>query len=234
MRRLLLLTSAILLCSCVAPSRQQSPPVAPVPPPAAPASTPSEHPAEPVDTPLTQTGTEVRIGERILASGVLEIGSANAPVSLLLFTNHACDYCGDFQEELVPRLTSEFVRDGRVRIGIVPFAMGKYPNSKQAAGFLLCSARQGRGIDVNALLFKENMTAATAQTAINDLQLNREQLESCLQDETITAMIDAQQSFAKSLGITLVPTYFINGKIYTGLPEYSDLRGQIEEALNVE
>ncbi len=221
MRRFLLL-AAILLGSCVAP-----------PPPATPVSpAPSSARSEEAGNPVTATGTQVRIGERLLPSGMLEIGTTSAPVSLLLFTNHSCAYCREFQEELIPRLTDEYVRSGNLRIAIMPFVLHKYPDSRQASLVLLCATQQGKGITMNDLLFRERINTPTFRTERTAMQLDEAAMTNCMENPGALATIDAQQSVAQSLGVSLVPSYFINGKLYTGLPEYSDLRGQIQEALD--
>ena len=66
------------------------------------------------------------------------------------------------------------------------------------------------------------------------MQLDETAMKTCMENPGAQATIDAQQSVARSLGVSLVPSYFINGKLYTGLPEYSDLKGQVEEVLDME
>lgn len=215
--------AAVLLTACVPPAQQNAQT------PDAPAQ--NEPAGDRADMlPLTGSGM-VSVEERLLPSGVLELGNPAAPVSLLLFTNHACAYCRTFHDELLPRLNADYIQSGRVRIGIVPFALQKYADSNESASLLLCAARQGKGAAMHALLFRTNASARTFGDELTAIGINPTDLQTCTQEEGIRGTLAAQQSMAQSLGVSLVPAYFVNGQMFLGQPQYADLRGQIEAAL---
>lgn len=171
------------------------------------------------------------VAERVVATGTVEIGAADAPVSLMLFTNHYCAYCRDFQEELMPRLTSDYVTPGKVKVTIVPFLLQKYAESDQASLTFVCAAQQGKGLPMHDLLFRERINSPAFNTAVTEMKIDKAQLQSCIDGDGARSTVDALQAVAHSLGVRLVPAYFIDGTKFTGLPEYADLRGQIEEGL---
>lgn len=160
-------------------------------------------------------GTGAAIVERLLPTGILEIGDREARVSLLLFTNHSCPYCRRFQLELMPNVLRTYVATGKLRVGIVPIPLEKYPLSERQALSLLCAASQGKGWSAHETLFDGTIPSNDASCPENDVSRQR----------------DLQRSLIRSLGIRLIPAYVIDGKIFTGLPEWTDLRGQIDEAL---
>jgi protein-disulfide isomerase len=178
----------------------------------------------------TSTGS-VRIDERLLPSGIVELGNPNAPVSILLFTNHSCTYCRAFYADLILQLRENYLRTNSVRIGIAHFTLNKYPDSDQSAALLLCAARQGKGLVMHDLLLQQGIGSNTYRISLTNLGMDQTELESCIEEEGVQATIEAQQSMARSLGVFLVPTYFVNGEKHVGLPEFADLKGQIEEAL---
>lgn len=163
------------------------------------------------------SGALAAIPERVLPGGILEIGKADAPVSLLVFTNHSCEYCRRFHREQFPRLLAEYVAEGELRISLVPFPLQKYPQSERNAGIALCAAKQGKGRAAHDLLFADGMDAGP--------------YEACLQDPQTAADLRSQRSWAKVLGIDLIPTFVLDGRRITGLPEYAELRGEIATAL---
>lgn len=225
LKRLPLLAATLTLTACLV--RVQEPNV---PMPVNPASSTSSAPRfEENIVPSSQSGG-ITQANRLLPSGALEIGDAAAPVSILLFTNHSCAYCKQFQDYL-PRLRDEFIAQGNVRISILPFALQKYPQSREAAGIFLCAAMMNQGPAVHDLLFRERIGSTAFTTALASLNVQQAELDACTKSEEIAKRIDAQQAVAQSLGVTLVPTYFINGEKYVGLPEYADLKMQIEEEL---
>jgi len=172
------------------------------------------------------------ITERVLPTGSMEIGAADAPVSLVLFTNHFCAYCRDFHEELMPRLMADYVTPGKVRVTVVPFLLQKYTESDPAALSFICGAAQGKGLAMHDLLFRERVNSPAFRTALTEIKVDGAQLQTCMESDGARSTVDALQSVAHSLNVSLVPAYFIDGTKFTGLPEYADMRGQIEEALN--
>lgn len=163
-------------------------------------------------TPLTSQNMPM------VSTGSLSIGEKNAPVHMLLFTNYDCAYCKEFEEKIMSRLQKDFIETGKMQISIIPLPLLKYPNSDRNARLLHCGVQIGRG--------------ATVHTNLLNGQTDFPALEQCIQDESYAETILSQErAIITSLNVTLVPTYFINDKRFTGLPEYADIRGQIEAAI---
>lgn len=152
-----------------------------------------------------------------VSTGTLLIGRADAPVTMLLFTNYDCAYCSDFEHGLMPRLQTDFIDKGILNVRIVPLPLQKYPDSDRNAQLLLCGTRVGSGADVHRQLFADR----------NDFPA----LKTCLDDATyLQREMAAQYELIRAFDVTLVPTYVIDGQKFTGLPNYADLRGQIRNA----
>lgn len=173
-----------------------------------------------------------RTTERLLPNGALELGMANAPLTLTLFTHHACGYCHTFEQEELPRLLGDFVEKGTLKLDIVPLELRKYPQSAMQEKVFICSAAQGKGLDAHRLLFTASVTAPKAETTLaKALKLDAKTFSACLKSPDTEALIKAEQDEAASLNITLVPTFVLDGKTMVGLRSYADLRGSIEEAM---
>lgn len=181
------------------------------------------------DTVATSTG--VTVSERILSGGMLELGSAQARLAMLLFTNHSCGYCQDFHRTLLPRLLNDFVVNGKLRIDIVPFAMDKYPASNTTASLMLCAAEQGHGQVINDLLFSQS-DSKTVKKKMTATGLDMADLDGCIHGQRMQAILNHLAEFAASKNIALAPSYILAATTYTGLPEYADLRGQINAELH--
>lgn len=158
--------------------------------------------------------------ERALSGGTLEIGRANAPVQMTLYINHSSPYSKQFAETYLPWLVGDFVTKNDLRISIIPVAFAKYPRSTRDASLLACGTQNGKGYAVNAMLFTQPADALIPQK-LTELGLDPKAIAACVQTTKPTSPAD----------ITLVPAYAINGESFTGLPEYADLRGQINAVL---
>lgn len=181
-----------------------------------------------------EEGTEITLVERLLPSGFIEIGDREAPVVLLMFTEHHCRYCKDFYNQHFPILHRDFIDQGNVRLQIAILPLKKYPDSERAATGLLCAAVQGKGMPMHKLLFELGArdTDVLMSEAVT-LELDTELFAQCLESPDTKATIERQKSIARSLDVTLVPTFFLNGEKSVGLPYYPDLRGMIEKQLTV-
>src|SRR5690606_28569884 len=60
-------------------------------------------------------------------------GPADAPLTVVEFSDFGCPYCARFALESYPQLEREFVEGGMVRWVYVPFVMGNFPNGDLAA-----------------------------------------------------------------------------------------------------
>ena len=183
----------------------------------------------PLTEELTETGA---LAERFLSTGVLEIGNPQAPLTLLMFTEHHCSYCRQVLLELFPRLKTDALDLGSVKVQIAMLPLQKYQKSTEAALGFICSAAQGKGLAMHDTLFRNpNKSKEAILSYAVDLKLDTALLRDCMKSARTTAMLEDQQVWAQSLGIDVVPTLFLNGEKFIGLPYYPDLRGRIEEAL---
>ena len=178
-------------------------------------------------SPLLGSGA---LPERLLQTGILAIGQENAPLTLLLFTNHSCRYCREFEEEYFPRLTEDFLRSGKLRLEIAVLPLKKYPESALAASSLFCAAAQGKGLAMHESLFDTQITRRSVIDLAETLSLDTNIFGTCLDAPETAEVLLRQASIAEMLAMEFVPTFFLNGEKFIGLPTYADLRGRIEGA----
>ncbi|OGJ85319.1 hypothetical protein A2529_02540 [Candidatus Peribacteria bacterium RIFOXYD2_FULL_58_15] len=176
---------------------------------------------------LTGTGA---LAERLLPTGVLEIGDRNAPLSLLLFTEHHCRYCKEFWRDQFPRIAQEYIAKGDVRLGIAISPLKKYASSQEDALALICAAMEGKGQAMHDALFDRDDSTPIASIA-KLIGLASGPFSACMKDESTALILGQQQAWTHSLAVSLVPTFFLNGEKVTGLPYAADLRSMIDRAL---
>ena len=183
--------------------------------------------------PVTEERTETgALAERFLPTGVLEIGNTQAPLTLLIFTEHHCSYCRQFLFEIFPRLKTDFLDPGTLKLQIAMLPLQKYQESADASLGFICSAAQGQGLVMHDVLFRNpNKSKAAILSYAVDLKLDTALLDDCMKSARTKALLEGQQTWAQSLSVDVVPTFFLNGEKFIGLPYYPDLKGRIEAAL---
>ncbi|MDD4627860.1 MAG: thioredoxin domain-containing protein [Candidatus Peribacteraceae bacterium] len=238
MKRLLLPFFALILASCTLPVR--TPPAEQAESSSSSLSVSSVSSARieevegtgeraPTTEELTETGS---LAERLLPSGVLEVGEAAAPVTLLIFTEHNCSYCRQFLTELFPRLRSEYVDKGILKIQIAMLTLKKYAASSDAAHGLICASAQGKGFQMHRILFQNpNKSPDAIRSYAQEMALDQKTFDACLKSGATAELVSGQEGWAGSLNVSVVPAFFLNGEKFIGLPYYPDLRGRIEEAI---
>jgi len=82
-------------------------------------------------------------------------GSANAPITLLEYSDFTCGYCAKFFQETWPRLQAKYIETGKVR-----FMYRDYPRADQGIGVeaavaARCAGAQGRYWPMHDRLFSE-------------------------------------------------------------------------------
>jgi protein-disulfide isomerase len=178
------------------------------------------------------TATGALLTETLLPTGVLEIGNSVAPLTLLLFTEHHCSYCRQFLSEIFPRLKIEYLEKGLVKLQIAMLTLRKYPGSTDAALGFLCASMQNKGLTMHSVLFANmNKSDEAILSYAKDLGLDMKQFADCVSGSGAILALRGQDAWGKTLDVSVVPTFFLNGEKFIGLPYYPDLKGRIEEAL---
>ena len=223
MRHTFLILPALLLTACVIPPRQ-------VPNAQETSSAASAASSVASLSPIKASSSGAVIGERLLSGGILEVGAANAPHVLRVYIHHSSSYARAFLLEQLPRLQADFINQGTLRMQLLPLRIRKYPQSERQALFVLCAAKQGKGMTMNdALIATETLPETkAAQTALG---LDATVFVACLKSQEMKDELLAQEAEARQMNVTLVPDFFLDNDRFTGLPDYPDLRGRIREAM---
>ncbi len=162
----------------------------------------------------------------------LNEGSKDAPLELLVFTNHSCAYCRQFEDEIMPKLREAFVTKGNVMIRTAILPIRKYPMSTTETLSLFCAREQGKGAELHRALFTlPQHNLASIMEAAAQWKMDTQKFAMCLSSQPALTFANAQKDLAESMQVTLVPTLVLNGEKQPGLQRYADLRGWIESKM---
>lgn len=162
--------------------------------------------------------------------GIFEIGEEDAPHLLTIFTNYSCDYCEEFMRSMMPRLESDFIAGGKLRVRFVTVPLNKYPNSALEASSLLCAAALDKGLAMHEKMLSSSLRDRKSLSALaKTIGLPAVQFTTCLDSKETKNLLAQQQEFIADRGVTLIPAFLLDDEKKTGLPSYPDLRGWIRE-----
>jgi protein-disulfide isomerase len=176
-----------------------------------------------------------------LANG-RSIGKADAPVTLDVWADFQCPFCGQFARTVEPQIVTNYVAKGTVRLVAHDFsfigARRDPDESTDAAVAARCADRQGKFWGYYQLLFwnqgaTENSGAFAPPRllAMADLLgLDRAAFSSCLDDPTLATAVAAETAAGQQAGVSSTPTTIINGSAVVGLKDYAAMASLIEAA----
>ena len=164
-------------------------------------------------------GASPAVGQSIdLARVGHDRGDARAKISIVEFADFGCSYCAQFARETLPPLEDEYIKPGRVRWKFIPFVIGSFPNSREAAEAAECAGEQGKFFEMHDLLFarrrdwlKSKNAPALLAAYADSVGVNRSQFAACRRLGQAADRIRRNDALAERLALRGTPTFFVEG-----------------------
>jgi predicted DsbA family dithiol-disulfide isomerase len=157
-------------------------------------------------------------------------GPADAPVTIVEFSDFECPFCG----ALFPTLKAlEQTHAKTVRLVYRHFPLTNiHPYAQKAAEASLCAHDQGRFWEMHDSLFgfQQDLTVKSLKLRARELNLDTAAFDACLDSGEQAARVKADMADAAKAGVTGTPTLFVNGRILLG-NQPAELRALIEDEL---
>ena len=168
----------------------------------------------------------------------MALGPANAKVTITEFASMTCPHCAAFNEQVFPKIKSEYIDTGKIRYIFREFPL----DIKAAAGSMLarCIAKDdaGKYFAVVDLLFKQQAewagpkTTETLKRIGKQAGLSEQNVEDCLKDQALLDKIAADQKYAAEvLKVDSTPTFFVNGDKIKGETSFEEFQKKIDPLL---
>jgi protein-disulfide isomerase len=172
------------------------------------------------------------------------IGPEGASVTIQVFSDFQCPFCGVFAREGVERqLIEQYAASGQARLEyrhyiVVDWNVGG-SESRRAAEASECANEQGEFWNYHNLLFTNQNGEGLG--AFNDrrlkafaetLELDTAQFNACFDSGRYASAVRADEQLAGSLGVRGTPTVFVNGVRVENPLNFAEFQGLIEAALS--
>ncbi len=168
------------------------------------------------------------------------IGSSDAPITLYEYSSFGCSHCADFHLQILPKLQSEFIDKGLLRISFIPLPADK---SSMDAALLAECVPSDKYFEFIEMLFKKQRRWGLNRDPQKVLKqyavlygVPENKTDSCLHnDDNAREIILNRQNAISTLGIRGTPSFVIswNGhnELISGLKPYNTLKDIIESKL---
>lgn len=166
------------------------------------------------------------------------LGSNEAPVTIIEYSDYQCPFCRDFHTETFPKLEAEYINTGIVQYIHRDLPLPAHPQAMLAATAARCANEQNAFWPMNKILFElQNTWANTTDPdqkmthLATILKLNTQTFADCLKTSDYPQKITTSTKAALQDNIRSTPTFFINTQKLVGNQPYTILQQAIEKEL---
>ncbi len=165
----------------------------------------------------------------ITVSNNLIRGVPDAPVVVVEYADYECPYCQQAQPAL-DKILKDY--EGKVSLAYKDVPLPSHTHAQKASEAAHCAAAQGKYWEYHDLLFKnKQLDLPQLKEQARDLKLDTKTFDKCLDSGEQAAAVKAQLAEGQSLGLQGTPSFFINGRFFSGGLSYEQLRAVIQEEL---
>jgi protein-disulfide isomerase len=168
------------------------------------------------------------------------LGSANAPVTIVEFSDFECPYCRAFFTDTYSQLKKNYIDTGKVRLIFRDYPLPFHESAKPGALAAQCAHDQGKFWEYHDKIFieLEKKGQGTVPFSTADLKawaaqigLNTQQFNQCLDSQKHAADVQMDIQAGTKAGVSGTPSFFINGKLLVGAQPFSEFQTAINAAL---
>jgi len=149
-------------------------------------------------------------------------GNANAPVTVVEFSDFQCPFCLRFYTQTLPLLEETYIETGKIKFVYRDFPLDAlHPNARPAHIAAECADEQGEFWEYHDVLFEkqaewQSLPSSDLQSSLiqfaDDLGLQTVSFESCLESQEIADEVNKDVLEATRYGISGTPTFFIGNE----------------------
>jgi protein-disulfide isomerase len=181
---------------------------------------------------------------RLNIAGAPTLGRADAPVTIVEFSDFECPFCRRFNKSTWPEIKRDYVDTGKVRYVFLDFPLEQmHSKARKAAEAAHCAAEQGKFWEMHDILLEQSVSLDVRQYPeyARQLKLDTVAFDLCLGSGRQSAKINGGLISGRSVGINATPSFIIartdggnilgGGVMITGAQSYDRYRDAIEQAL---
>jgi protein-disulfide isomerase len=146
-----------------------------------------------------------------LRNDELAIGSANAPLTLVEFTDYQCPFCRRFHETTFADIKRNYVDTGKLRFISRDFPLDMHNNAMRASLAAHCAGDQGKFWELRDLMIANGnrLDQPSIDLYAKQLKLDSDRLDKCIASGTYQARVDQDLAEGKAAGINGTPSFLL-------------------------
>ena len=160
-------------------------------------------------------------------------GKADAPVTIVEFSDYECPFCEKFYSQTLPQIEAKYIETGKVNLVFRDFPLGFHQNAQKAAEAAECAGAQGKYFEMHNKLFDSGVKGGLSsyKQMASEMGLNTAEFNACLDSGEMANEVKKDMAAGSQLGVSGTPAFFINGKLLVGAQPFPIFEQAIEQAL---
>jgi len=154
-------------------------------------------------------------------------GNADAPITVVEFTDYQCSFCAKFARTIFPSIEDNYVKTGKVKFVYRNFPLDFHQDAPAAAVAAECAKEQSKYKEMHDVLFEKQTEWAGSGNATKLIKgyaktvgLDTKQFDACFDGQKTAAIVRKDMIDGASVGVNGTPAFFVNGKILSGALPY--------------
>ena len=173
-----------------------------------------------------RTVSEVPVAELMKPGPLPEMimGKADAPITMVEYASMTCGHCAAFHNKVLPSIKEKYIDTGKVRLIMREFPLD---NLAAIASMAARCAGESKSLPLISAMFAKQEDWAFVRpdprpalfNIVKQAGFTQESYDKCITDQKMLDDIVAiRERAAEQFGVDATPSFFINGKRYTGAP----------------
>ena len=160
------------------------------------------------------------------------LGSAEAPVEVVVYADYQCPACAGFDAVQFPSVRERLIATGRVRWRYRDFPLDNlHPQARLAAHAAACANDQGKYWEMHRFIYEAQNDWAFKSDAVSQLRnlakplgIDLAKYDACMQSAKYAGRIQASSDEGTRLGVPSTPTFVVGGRRVSGNLPYDALK----------
>ncbi|WP_306547216.1 thioredoxin domain-containing protein [Desulfobulbus sp.] len=162
------------------------------------------------DKTKTYTAIDVSFNQKIDIIGAPVRGAENAPVTLVLFSDFECPWCGKLEPTLAELLTKN---TDKLRIVFKHLPLPMHQQAEPAALAAIAAQKQGKFWEMHDALFQTtNWTPTVIDETAQRIGLNMAQYKADVSGPEVQTQLAKDKADAQAADVVATPSMFVNGR----------------------
>jgi protein-disulfide isomerase len=147
------------------------------------------------------------------------IGSADAPVTLVEFTDYQCPYCRKFHTETFPELKKAYMDSGKVRFYVMDLPLDVHKNARIAAQASRCALEQGKFWEMRDWMQAngESLELDKLASISSEFGMDDAAFRQCVESGRFKDAVEQSVSEAAAKGIRATPSFVVGKSTAAGV-----------------